>query len=125
MPRQEYICRGLISNRSANTPAVTASANEFLKEGWHASLAEGLIEAERDNKPVIIDLWATWCKNCLTMDQTTFKDADVKTALNGYVKIKIQADNSDEEPAKSVIHRFKAVGLPNYIILQPKIAVKQ
>ena len=51
----------------------------------------------------------TWCKNCLTMDKTTFAIADVKTALNGYVKIKIQAEDMDAEPVKSLLSRFNAV----------------
>ena len=39
---------------------------------------------------------ASWCKNCLTMDQTTFKDAGVVKALDGYVKIKFPAEKPDE-----------------------------
>ena len=66
-----------------------------MKAGWHASLAEGLETARRENKPVLIDMWATWCKNCLTMDKTTLANADVQTALTGYVKIKYQAEDPD------------------------------
>ena len=99
-------------------PADAAESGK-LDEGWYGSLEEGLKVAQRENKPVIIDLWASWCKNCLTMDQTTFKDAGVIKALDGYVKIKFPAEKPEEEPAKSVIQRFKAVGLPSYIILKP------
>ena len=56
--------------------------SEKLKAGWHASLAEGLATAKRENKPVLIDMWATWCKNCLTMDKTTLENGDVQTALD-------------------------------------------
>jgi len=69
---------------------------------------------------VLIDMWATWCKNCLTMDKTTLSDPAVVAALNGYVKIKFQAENPDAQPAKSVMQRFDAVGLPAYVILRPK-----
>jgi thioredoxin:protein disulfide reductase len=98
---------------------VSSSVQEKLKEGWHSSLAAGLAQAEREQKPVLIDLWATWCKNCLTMDKTTFKNEDVRTALEGYVKIKYQAEQPDEEPAKSIMQRFDAVGLPTYVVLKP------
>jgi thiol:disulfide interchange protein len=64
-------------------------------------------------------MWATWCKNCLTMDKTTLVDPSVKEALDGYVKIKFQAEQPDDPPASDVMRRFKAVGLPAYVILQP------
>ncbi len=77
---------------------------------------------ESQQKPVLIDMWATWCKNCLTMDQTTLRDPAEIAALSGYVKIKFQADDTDAEPAKSVMRRFDAVFLPTYVILRPKNA---
>ena len=115
-----YLAYDLFSSRWVDASAVTSSVEEKLKEGWHASLAHGLTTATREQKPVLIDMWATWCKNCLTMDKTTLENADVTSALAGYVKIKFQAENPDEEPAKAVMQRFKAVGLPTYIILRPK-----
>ena len=76
--------------------------------------------AQREQKPVLVDMWATWCKNCLVMDQTTLADGSVKSALDGYVKVKLQAEQPDEEPARSIMTRFDAVGLPTYVILHPK-----
>jgi hypothetical protein len=44
----------------------------------------------------------------------------VVKALENYVKIKFQAEDPDAEPAKSVMARFNAIGLPTYVILRPK-----
>ena len=115
-----YTAYGLFADRFVDASDVTASVQEKLKEGWNPSLADGLAQAEREGKPVFIDMWATWCKNCLTMDKTTFQNADVKQRLAGYVKVKFQAEQPDEEPAKSVMRRFNAVGLPTYVVLKPK-----
>ena len=115
-----YEAYSIFANRWVDPSAVTSSVEEQLKAGWHASLAEGLETAKRENKPVLIDMWATWCKNCLTMDKTTLANADVQAALNGYVKIKYQAEDPDAQPAKGVMQALSAPGLPGYAILRPK-----
>jgi thiol:disulfide interchange protein len=97
----------LFANRWVDPAAVTSSVQEKLKEGWYASMASGLDAARREQKPVLVDLWATWCKNCLVMDQTTLQDEEVVSALDGYVKIKFQAEDPDREPARSVMRRFR------------------
>jgi thiol:disulfide interchange protein DsbD len=114
-----YEAYGIFSNRWVDASDVTASVQEQLKTGWHASLGEGLATATREQKPVLIDMWATWCKNCLTMDKTTLADAGVRAALANYVKIKLQAEDPDQPATKAIMQRFKAVGLPTYVILQP------
>ena len=115
-----YEAYSIFSNRWVDPGAVASSVQDQLKAGWHASLAEGLDLAQREQKPVLIDMWATWCKNCLTMDKTTLENADVQKALSGYVKIKYQAEDPDQPPAKTVMQRFNAAGLPTYVILRPK-----
>ena len=94
-----YEAYSIFSNRWVDPAAVTSSVQEQLKAGWHSSLAEGLAVAKREKKPVLIDAWATWCKNCLTMDKTTLASDEVKQALSGYVKIKFRAEDPDAEPA--------------------------
>jgi len=115
-----HLAYTLFADRWVDASAVTSSVDEKIKEGWHSSLAEGLEIARREQKPVLIDLWATWCKNCLTMDKTTLEDASVTSALSGYVKIKVQAEDPDEPTTRATMQRFKAVGLPTYVILRPK-----
>jgi cytochrome c biogenesis protein CcdA/DsbC/DsbD-like thiol-disulfide interchange protein len=114
-----YLSYTLFDNLRVDAKAVSGSVQEMLSKGWTNSLAAGLERAERENKPVLIDFWATWCKNCLTMDKTTLENPEVTAALKDYVKIKFQAEDPDAEPARSVMARFNAVGLPTYVILKP------
>ncbi len=115
-----YEAYSLFSNRWVDAKEVSASVEAKLKEGWHASLAEGLATAQRDNKPVLIDMWATWCKNCLVMDRTTLEDQSVTSALAGYVKVKYQAENPDDPKVSQVMQRLDSKGLPTYVVLNKK-----
>lgn len=115
-----YEAYGLFANRWVDPSEVASSVEEKVKAGWHSSLEEGLATAKREGKPVLVDMWATWCKNCLVMDKTTLEDPAVIAALAPYVRIKFQAENPDELPAKAVMQRFDAIGLPTYVILKPK-----
>ncbi|HEY7172211.1 MAG TPA: thioredoxin family protein [Vicinamibacterales bacterium] len=115
-----YEAYGLFANRWVDPTEVSSSVQAKLKEGWHASLAEGLAAAEREGKPVLIDMWATWCKNCLVMDRTTLEDPAVNAALNNYVKVKFQAEDPDEPKVAAVMKHFNAAGLPTYAIIKPR-----
>ena len=115
-----YEAYELFANRWVDPAAVASSVEERLKAGWDADLGEGLATAKREGKPVLIDLWATWCKNCLTMDKITLKDEAVTAALSGYVKIKFQAEQPDVPPVEQVMERLEASGLPTYVILKSK-----
>ena len=114
-----YLSYGLLSQRWVDPEEVANSVQELLDEGWYASLGQGLQAAQEEGKLVLVDVWATWCKNCLTMDRTTLQDAGVQAALDDYVKIKLQAEDPSVSPAREVMKRFGAIGLPAYAILRP------
>ena len=113
-----YLSYGLFSQRWVDPEEVATSVRELLEEGWYASLSEGLSVAEAEGKPVLVDIWATWCKNCLTMDRTTLRDPTVQSALDDYVRVKFQAEDLSVPPAREVMERFEAIGLPAYAILR-------
>ena len=114
-----YEAYSLFANRWVDPTEVSASVEAQIKKGWQASLADGLAAAQRENKPVLVDMWATWCKNCLVMDNTTLEDPAVTSALAGYVKVKFQAENPDDPKVSRVMQKLNSKGLPTYVILQP------
>lgn len=83
---------------------------------WRAILRE----SEISGKPVLVDFWATWCKNCEAMEVTTFKDHTVRERLAGYLVVKLQVEKPAESEAKGVIDAFEIKGLPTYVVLSPK-----
>jgi cytochrome c biogenesis protein CcdA len=115
-----YVGYGILASRWVDPATVSASAKEKIAAGWHSSIVEGLVQARLENKPVLVDFWATWCKNCLVMDRTTLASPAVDAALDGYVKIKFQAEDPSASPARELMQRVGGRGLPTYVILQPK-----
>jgi cytochrome c biogenesis protein CcdA/thiol-disulfide isomerase/thioredoxin len=120
-----WIGYGIVSARWVDPREVRAGVEQQLKAGWHASLADGLRLAERNNTLVLIDFWATWCKNCLVMDQTTLKDPEVLRKLTSYTKIKFQAEDLGVSPARELMQKVGGVGLPTYVILRPRTSSLQ
>lgn len=85
---------------------------------WRTSLPAALAEAQRTHKPVLIDFWATWCKNCMAMDKTTFKDARVRAALAAFIPVKVQTEQFNDPRVKPLMDYFNIMGLPTYIVIE-------
>lgn len=83
-------------------------------------LVNALKESQADGKPVFIDFWASWCKNCSAMEHTTFSAPAVKERLAGYHEVRLQAERPNQSPAKEVLDHFNVMGLPSYVVLTPK-----
>ncbi|RLD12508.1 MAG: hypothetical protein DRI44_00465 [Chlamydiae bacterium] len=95
------------------------SHSNFSESNPKTLFISALKKAQREKKPIFVDFWASWCKNCTTMDKTTFKNKDVIKKLDHYIIVKFQAEHPDTEPVKSILKHYNILGLPTYIILQP------
>jgi thiol:disulfide interchange protein DsbD len=92
-------------------------ASDIISDTTDGSFKSDVLDSE---SPVLVDFWATWCKNCLVMDRTTLIDPAVVQALDGYVKIKVQAEDPDASPTRELLQRLRAPGLPAYAILHAR-----
>jgi thiol:disulfide interchange protein len=80
---------------------------------------EPLQRAKAEGKMVLVDFWATWCKNCKQMDRVTFSDEGVRKRLEDFVVVKVQAEDFRDPRTRAILEQFHVRGLPSYVVLQP------
>lgn len=80
-----------------------------------ATIAEVLASAKR---PVLVDCWASWCKNCAAMERTTLRNERVVETLKemDFTVIKLQAE--DIRALKAVKGFEGVLGLPAFVVFQ-------
>jgi thiol:disulfide interchange protein DsbD len=103
----------IASARSAPGKSAAAQTSD-------TDLRAALQEARLKGRPVLIDFAASWCKNCLAMDESVFPNPDVKAQLKGFVVVRYAAERPNESPAREVLNQFGVIGLPTYVVLLPE-----
>ena len=66
-------------------------------------------------RPVVVDCWATWCKNCAAMDKV-LSDEKVQEALKPFTVLKVQAEDISELRKVKGFETIK--GLPAFVIFE-------
>ena len=95
--------------------------HRFNSEKELQKLEVNLLQAKANDKMVLIDFWASWCKNCLAMKSGALQDAAVKKLIaDKYVFVEFQTEKFDDKNIEEILEYFKINGLPAFVILQPK-----
>ena len=86
-----------MSSESSNSLARAASA--YLRSAMHQPIRwyewgeEAFAAAQRENKPMLLDIGAVWCHWCHVMDRESYDDPDVAQIVNEhFIAVKVDRD---------------------------------
>ncbi|MCP4684962.1 MAG: DUF255 domain-containing protein [bacterium] len=94
---------------------------------WERDLEAGLARAKAEQRPVLIDTWATWCANCKVLDKKTFGNPEVAAEAARFLPLKVQLE-TDKSPATiDFMARFglKHYSLPTTLLLDSEGGVRR
>ena len=92
---------------------------KFSPQAELVKLEEAGARAHAAKKRLVVDFWATWCKNCTAMKRTVFKDPEVLKALGKYEFVEFQAEKPGDPLIAPLLKQWKVPGFPAFVILEP------
>lgn len=70
-------------------------------------------EARTQNKPLLIDFFASWCTDCLRMERSTFKDPRVSALLDSeFITLQVDVTDPDDPESRAIKKHFNVFGPP-------------
>ena len=95
-------------------PAPKKSANGI---SWHQDDYPGaLAEARKQNKPLLIDMWAQWCHTCLSMQHYVLADPGLAPHSARFVWLSIDTELETNAP---VLGKFPLAVWPTFFVISP------
>jgi uncharacterized protein YyaL (SSP411 family) len=84
----------------SHTPnSLARAASAYLRSAmhqpiqWHEWGEEAFAAAQRENKPILLDIGAVWCHWCHVMDRESYESAEVAAIINrDFIAVKVDRD---------------------------------
>ena len=90
------------------------SVSDSWAISWNNDLNSALNEAKKNEKPLIVDFYTTWCQWCKELDYNTYTDAKVNELSGNFICVKVDAEQSPQEASKYNIRGYPTVIFLNY-----------
>lgn len=84
---------------------------QFFEGTWEAALAK----AKSEQKPILLDIYATWCGPCNMLKKKTFTDRAAGDYFNAnYINVSMDGENGE---GIALAEKYRITGYPTLIIL--------
>ncbi|MDF3819287.1 thioredoxin family protein [Leptospira sp. 96542] len=84
----------------------------YAETNWETSIQTGFEKAKKEDKFLIVDLYADWCAYCMVLEKDIFPDKDVEKILNGFIKVRL-----DGEEFPNLKKKYNVEGYPTILFL--------
>jgi thioredoxin-related protein len=79
---------------------------------WETDFNAALQKAAAQKKPMMVDLYTSWCGWCKVLDQKTYSDPGVIEQAKNFISVKVDGDKQ-----RDLISRYNITGYPTILFL--------
>jgi len=87
---------------------------------WQAYSPAALEAARAQGRPIIVDIYASWCTPCRELDEVTFRDPDVVRAAEELAMFKVDVTHGGQASHEALLERYEIKGVPTVLFLDAR-----
>ena len=108
-----------ITDSSHSNPSVASHQKDEIQHFKQITtlleLQAAVVQANKQGKTVMLDLYADWCVACKEFEQYTFPDEEVQNALANSVLLQIDLTETGSDENIELMEHFNVFGLPSIL----------
>lgn len=97
---------------------MSSEASNFQTIKDISGLKLALVQAEKQNKPVLLDFYADWCLSCKEMEHIVFTAPQVKALMAYFILLKADVTANDDKD-QALEHQFHVIAPPTFLFFAP------
>lgn len=86
---------------------------------WLTNYQEGRVEAQKQNRKLLVDVSAPMCSACEAVEKKVFSKQQVMQELSYFVAVKLNIGDMTDEARTQLMQQFKIMGAPTILLIDP------
>jgi len=84
---------------------------------WIPYSDAALEHAQREQRPIVVDIYADWCLPCVEMDHVTFRHPEVVEAVANVAMLRVDVTRGASDDVAAFLSRQKIYGAPTMLFI--------